>query len=581
MLIISFHTLFFVNNYDAIFNKISVGDVDGYWHLMRVEKMHDTPNWYDLSLSRSNAPYGENIHWTKAFDVLLYSGAYTLSFFMTFEEAVYWFGNFINPLMHLITLFLIVFISKTLLKVDNTCLLSILFPFQFVTMRYFSIGTYDHHGLMLLLFTIYLVLMLLVFKYEKAYVLSLLCGFIASICIWAGIEGLFFVILSLSFMGLAWIIYDSNYSISNLLISLSLFLTCAIALIIEKPIQEIYFIQFDQISIVHLFLWGFVLTFWLFVNILKRCTNITNNISKRIVIACLGIFSCIITMHKVFPKFFYGPEVNIDPLLKKIYMDNTSEFSPLFTNFENLFSYLNLSWLFGFIALLICIYIIKHKQQIEKFLWSFVGLLLLAYGSISLYQTRWLSYFQLLSIIPMSLLLNEILKWENLNFKPIIRPLMIVPTILIFCLAPFSISQVMGKNTIKNSKPILLQQPEFLNNLCIFLNNEEIFGTKKYRVLTSIYIGPLILYKTKHEVIGTPAHRNENGIMDTFKIMNSEDEEVARYIIKKRGIDVILIGPPEYGMYDYLIPEGKQEGKFYQAFFLKVDKSIYIQRLGL
>ena len=122
---------------------------------MRVEKMHDTPNWYDLSLSRSNAPYGENIHWTKAFDVLLYSGAYTLSFFMTFEEAVYWFGKFINPLMHLITLFLIVFISKTLLKVDNTCLLSILFPFQFVTMRYFSICTYDHHGLMLFLFTIY------------------------------------------------------------------------------------------------------------------------------------------------------------------------------------------------------------------------------------------------------------------------------------------------------------------------------------------------------------------------------------------------------------------------------------------
>jgi hypothetical protein len=293
--------------------------------------------------------------------------------------------------------------------------------------------------------------------------------------------------------------------------------------------------------------------------LLKHFKNITNNLSKRVVISCLGIFYCTIVIYTVFPKFFYGPEVGIDPLLKRIYMDHTTEFASLFTNSEKLFNYPNLSWLFGFSALLMCAYIIKHKQGAGKLLWSLIGLLLLAYGSISLYQIRWLSYFQLLSIIPMSVILGRITKWEMQNFKPSVNPLIIVGTILTFCLAPFTISQVLGKNT----KPSLLRQPKFLNQLCIFLNEAKIFDNKKYRILTSIYIGPLILYKTKHEVIGTPAHRNEKGILDTYKIMNSENEEIARGIIQKRDIDIILVGPPEFGLYDYLIPEGKQKGKFY------------------
>jgi asparagine N-glycosylation enzyme membrane subunit Stt3 len=559
ILLIFSHTLFFIQNYDAIVNKISIGDVDGYWHLLRVEKIHDGHDLHELSLSRSNAPYGEKLHWTKAFDILLLSGAYILSFLMPFEEALYWFGNFVNPLMHLITFFLIANISKTFFKVEDISLLSILLPFQLVTTRYFRMGNYDHHGFILLLFTIFLVTSLKAIQYEKAYVWSLLSGFIASICIWAGIESIFYVALLTAFMGLTWIIYDSNYCKNNLLMFSSMFVTSAVILIFELPIDKIFSIHFDRISFVHLFLWGLLLTFWLFVSMLKHTKHITNNISKRIVISCLGIFFCSIVMYTVFPKFFYGPEIGIDPLLKKIYMDHTTEFAPLFTKHETLFGYLNLSWLLGFLALLMCMYIIKHKQEKEKLLWSLIGLLLFAYGCISLYHARWLSYFQLLSIIPMTVILGKITTWETLRFKSSVRPIIIVATILSFCLAPFTISQVLGKST----KPPLLRQSKFLNQLCIFLNEAKIFDNKKYRILTSIYIGPLILYKTKHEVIGTPAHRNEKGILDTYKIMNSEDEEIARGIIQKRDIDFILVGPPEYGLYDYLIPEGKKEGKFY------------------
>jgi hypothetical protein len=522
---------------------------------MRVEKIYDTQAWDDLSLSRSNAPYGEKLHWTRASDILLYFGAYILSHFISFKEALYWFGAFINPLFHLIILFLIIFICKNLLKLSEAWILSILFPFQLITTRYFCVGIYDHHGFILLLFTIYLILLLSTIKYSDKKIFSVLCGFMAAICIWVSVESIFFIILSISFIGFAWIIYDSNYTINNLLMALCLFLTSAITLLIEKPIEEIFLIHYDQISIVHTLLWGLVLTFWLFVTILER-NNMSKTIVKRIVISCSGIFFCITSMAIFFPNFLYGPEVNIDPLVKKIYMDNIREFSHLFANPDKLLNYITIIWFLGIISLLLCIYIIYHKHGYEKFLWSFVGFLLISFGSISVYQVRWMGYFQLLSIIPITFLFSKLFELGNVNLRPYIRPFIIVPTILWFIMGPILISQ-------NKKETHLLAQSDFLNNLCIFLNNKQTFDREKVRILTSIYIGPLILYKTKHEVIGTPNHRNEKGIIDTFKIMNSEDENEAKSIINQRDIDIILIGRPEKGLSDYLIPDAKKEGKFY------------------
>ncbi|MHC4521723.1 MAG: hypothetical protein ACYTAS_24280, partial [Planctomycetota bacterium] len=53
----------------------TLADSDCYVHLLRAEKLWRSGRWYDSVLDRSNAPYGDELHWTRPFDVLLLLGA--------------------------------------------------------------------------------------------------------------------------------------------------------------------------------------------------------------------------------------------------------------------------------------------------------------------------------------------------------------------------------------------------------------------------------------------------------------------------------------------------------------------------
>ena len=63
-------------------------DPDSFMRLVRVTQLHETGAWYDTSVPRINAPYGDVLHWTRPFDVLLLVGAWALTPFLGFNRAV-------------------------------------------------------------------------------------------------------------------------------------------------------------------------------------------------------------------------------------------------------------------------------------------------------------------------------------------------------------------------------------------------------------------------------------------------------------------------------------------------------------
>ena len=124
---------------------------------------------------------------------------------------------------------------------------------------------------------------------------------------------------------------------------------------------------------------------------------------------------------------------------------------------------------------------------------------------------------------------------------------MIARSVLILTLCVcFSYMPILVFGTNKNN--LLLHDRKFLSQICQYLNDDPFFKQKQRRILTSIYLGPLLLYKTPHEVIGTPSHRNVSGIIDTYSFMNAQREEDAYMIIRRRDIEAILIGRPDLGI---------------------------------
>ncbi len=76
---------------------------DSYMRMVRVEALLDTGAWYDHRIERSNAPFGEELHWTRPFDLLLLAGAAPLAPLLgwkTFTGPARWFRRCYSSSQH-------------------------------------------------------------------------------------------------------------------------------------------------------------------------------------------------------------------------------------------------------------------------------------------------------------------------------------------------------------------------------------------------------------------------------------------------------------------------------------------------
>ena len=62
-------------------------------------------------------------------------------------------------------------------------------------------------------------------------------------------------------------------------------------------------------------------------------------------------------------------------------------------------------------------------------------------------------------------------------------------------------------------------------------------------ILTFIDLGPELLYRTRHQVLATPYHRNGDGIRDSHTIMTSDDLETAKAMMDERAVNLVLLCP--------------------------------------
>jgi hypothetical protein len=77
--------------------------------------------------------------------------------------------------------------------------------------------------------------------------------------------------------------------------------------------------------------------------------------------------------------------------------------------------------------------------------------------------------------------------------------------------------------------------------MCEYLNESDRWRGRKLRILANTFAGGEILYRTPHEVIATPYHRNTQGILDAHKIMTAETDYQALQLIRSRAIDLIIL----------------------------------------
>ncbi len=533
-------------------------DTDSYTRLNRVLFVQEQGHWNHSIYPRSNAPYGESIHWTKPMDLLLLAGGALLALIMPFSAGLHVWGVVISPLLHVVAFMGIFYLMREGLDRLGMIVLAIAFLLQPILTSYFMIGRPDHHSLLLAIFCWFLVGLFKLPSKTPQLRQYIFLGGMGALGLWVSVEFLVPISLFLMAYTILWVWQGGEQACHISGTMNAMFLVATVFLLVERSGDDLFSIEYDKISLAHVALLALIALVWFAINKLGMSSRWTLTIWRRMVVIGSGSLMASWVQWYFFPGFFEGPLVGMDSAVRGLVWDNVAETQPLQLG-EGI---MNLGM--GIVVLPFLVYgMTKDKSVLghyHKILWTIGAVMFI---SLSIYEARWTPYASIILLIPYVEYVQRTMGWVGLQWpaKGGEAASLIVGLVLLFW--PITVGTVMAlekpsvePSTIGGQCP-LMPLTDYLKG---YGSNEPISKT----ILAFKDFGPELLYRTSHRVIGTPMHRNREGLRDMLAIMKARDSVTAESLIQRRDIDLILIcinSKAESAVYR----SSFEEGTFYES----------------
>ena len=542
LLCLGLQAMYMTTGFTPVLDGELVGP-DSYMRLNRVIQLVGGCGWFDSTIPRSNAPYGEVLHWTRPFDVLLLIGAWPMTLVFDFPTALFWSGALISPVLQLITLAVLCWAAAPIFDRQRMVYLGILFVLQPALFNYFLAGRSDHHSLILMLFVLGLGFALRLVQRRFRPGLCHAAGAVAGMALWVSVESLFALFVSVGVLGLFWVVDGGDFRRKSLHFAGALLLALSVMLLLDRPWQSLMVPEYDRLSIVHLTLAAALAGFWAAASWAAARGRLCARPAGRLTLAVAGSLATAAVMWLVFPKFFSGPFVDIDPRVVPIWLSQVLEVRPL-VDLDNLDLVWPLFWLgiaVPSVPFLSWMLWREHGAATAR-AWIYVAVALLVYVPLSFYQVRWATYAELLLLLPYSELLWRLLERTHALRHALMQAAARAFLVVAFCLAfPILGQAVRAVQASPTSFADASGCP--ITRIARYLDDAEGWGRRPRTIATLLDFGPELVCRTPHRVIATPYHRNGAGIVDTHRFMTATDEAVARALAETRRIDLILLCP--------------------------------------
>jgi len=507
---------------------------DGYTRLNRVQFIYEQGTWNNSILPRSNAPYGESIHWTKPMDFLLLAGAGVFSMFLPYSTGLHLWGVIISPLLHILTFVGLFCLMRQHLDRLGMILLAILFHLPPILTGYFMVGRPDHHSLILAIFAWFLVGLNWGLENPRNLRHFILVGCLGALGVWVSVE--FFVPIGffLSAYTLVWMWRGKSKIYPILIIISSMFVFSALFLFLERFGEDPFSIEYDRISLPHVIVLGLILVVWVGLSLLSRRTTWLSTIWGRIGAIGIGSTIACLVQWNLFPGFFLGPLAGMDPAIRQLW-DNVAETQPL----QISAAIMNLG-----MGILVLPWLAMGMWRDQVMLSKYQGLLLLigagVFIPLALYELRWTPYASILLLIPYVAYVRRALEWVETRWLKKRSEAVSLFFGLVLLFWPITVGTVLALeepqgeiSTIGGKCPLL--------PLTEYLNVEVVNQRPSKTILAFKDFGPELLYRTSHQVIGTPMHRNREGFGDSLDIMKAQNPLHAKAILQRRHVDLVVI----------------------------------------
>ena len=518
-------------------------DPDSYMRMVRVGELASGSGWFDGTIDRANAPYGDTLHWTRPLDLLILLIAIPVMLLGNAEQALLVAGLVVSPLLQLATALLLIWALRPVIRPSVWFLPAVALFLQPGALAYSILGRADHHALLLLVFVAAAGFMLRALRQPLDARSALCAGLAAGFGMWLSIEFLMVVAVCVAGLGLPWLLGQRERVAQCKWFALGLSLVLLLALLTERPLTSLLEPSYDSISIVHYLLAVAILLFWRTTETIEARARGGSRFVGRASLVALGLGATALLLSGVYPLFFAGPMAEVDPRIVPLWLDRVLEMRPLLPDDRSSFGQL-IFYLGGALAatLLFLTVLFDERRSRQFDIHLFIALACLLTTVVALRHVRFAGYAEIASVIAFAVVLDRFLIWSERIDSDLLRGLLRGGFIGTMMMGPLLVgSTLMAQPAVPTDAAGRPLAGCDVLEVARFLDKDPQWGSAPHTILAFMDIGPELLYRTRHRVIATPYHRNGNGIYDGWRMLASPDSATARALAGERGVDLVLL----------------------------------------
>lgn len=515
-----------------------LGDTDDAMRLVQVRDFIAGQPWFDTTQYRLNPPDGTSVHWSRLVDAPIAAIILVLGAFLgSFGESV---AVYVWPLLLLAGLLALSAHLCIRLLGGEALLPAVVLPVLSATLLFqFAPGRIDHHNVQVLLT---LLLVSATLGSWRSPWWAVVAGLAAAVSLAIGIETLPFVVMAVATFGLMWVFAPGHgaatraFGVTFAIATVAVMLTTVGYEQWSRPACDALSVVYAVAAIVS----GAVLA------IAPALTaRLGSWMPRLLAIAVLGL-AAVGAVAVAFPQCLGGPYGQLDPWLRENWLSQISEAKPVWASVQALPAY-SIGIVVPPLISLIAIAVKLWREPQDRPQWLILGAFLAFAIVVMVVQIRGARLAAILAVpgaawVIVSARLRYLAARTLANTAGLVLAWLVFSgmavAVTVTSLFPEEGNRVNASDVTGGS---ITKAQCFLPDSFAALREME-----PRLLMTPSDLGAHVLVETGHSAVSGPYHRNEAGLLDTFRFFNS-GEATAREILDRHGIDTVVLctGLPE------------------------------------